>query len=380
MSLFEPTELRGGLSLQNRIAMAPMTRARAGAGDIPSIHTADYYAQRATAGLVITEGTIVSPAGKGYSLTPGIYNESHVEAWSEVTRRVHEASPGARIFCQLWHVGRISHPDISGFEAIAPSALQPPAAKLWLQRPDGWQGAIGCGTPREMSHEDIRTSVEEFRASARMALEAGFDGVELHAANGYLIDQFMRASTNLRDDEYGGGVSNRLRFLREIVDAVADEVGPDRIGVRFSPIVDYGDTEDPQIEDTILQAAAWLDSQDVAYIHLIESENTDLLGDTLNGQQGESVASHFREQLRARFSGTIILVYRYDRERAEAVLASGLADVIAFGRPFIANPDLVDRLHRGVELAESDTSTWYGGGAEGFTDYPAADSVVLEAH
>jgi N-ethylmaleimide reductase len=369
MTLFDPFTLRGGIELANRIAMAPMTRARAAASDLPSPFAAEYYAQRASAGLVITEGTIISPVAKGYSLTPGIFNEEQAEAWSRVAEAVHGASPGSRIFTQLWHVGRISHPDISGHQPVAPSPQKAPNGKVWLERADGWKGNIDCGEPRALSAGDIAATVNDYRAAARFAAKAGFDGIEIHAANGYLIDQFLRATTNRRTDEYGGPTVNRLRFMREVVEAVCDELGAGRVGIRFSPIVQFGDTADPAIEDTILQAARWLDQQELAYLHVVESENQDLFADTERGQAGESVADQFRVRLRERFAGPIVLAYRYDLDRAEAVLESGLADLIAMGRPFIANPDLVERLRDGVELAESDTSTWYGGGAAGYTDY-----------
>lgn len=370
MQLFEPTQLRGGLTVSNRIVMAPMTRSRAEAGDLPSPHAAEYYAQRATAGLQITEGTIISPEGKGYSLTPGLYNQEQAKLWAQITDAVHDRVPGSRIFSQLWHVGRISHSDISGHQPVGPSAIRPPSAKVFLKRDDGWQGNIAPGDPREMTLADIKSAVADFRASARLAGQSGFDGVELHGANGYLIDQFLRASTNQRTDAYGGPIHARLRFLQEVVTAVCEELGPDRVGVRFSPIVEYGDTEDPQIEAAILTAAEWLDTQGVAYVHVIESDATDLLADSMYGQRWGSVADTFRQQLRERFQGSIILAYRYNIERAEAALQSGLADLIAMGRPFIANPDLVSRLQTGAEIAESNTATWYGGGAEGYIDYP----------
>ncbi len=354
--------------LKNRIVMAPMTRSRAEEpGDLPSVMAPTYYQQRASAGLVVTEGTVISRLGKGYSLTPGIYSSEQVKRWSAVSEAVHSVE-GGRIFLQLWHVGRISTDQIAGGRPIAPSAIASPTAQVWFQRADGWQGNIPCSPPREMSRADIRDVVTQFQEAARRALDSGMDGVEIHGANGYLIDQFLRSTTNHRSDAYGGGVAGRIRFLREVVEAVVSVTGPARVGVRLSPDVDYGDTFDPEILDTTLRVVEDLEAQRVAYVHLVESNNANYLG--ASSSPTPLVDSAFKAEIRRVFHGSIILAHDYDEERASLALAGGEADAVAFGRPFIANPDLVARISEGLPIAPSDRSTWYGGDHVGYTDYP----------
>lgn len=366
--LFQPIELRGGIRLANRVVMAPMTRARAIEGDVPNPLSAMYYGQRATAGLIVTEGVNISAEAKGYSQTPGIFTDAQQTGWCFVADEVHKVD-GSRIFLQLWHVGRLSHADVSGLQPAGPSAVRPPRAKVWIRRPDGWEGLIDVGEPREMTHGDIRRTVSDYAAAARRAADAGMDGVEIHGANGYLVDQFLRATTNHRDDEYGGSVENRLRFLKEVVAAVAAEVGGARTGVRLSPFVEYGDTTDPQIEATLAAAAGWLDGTGVAYLHFAQLENQHL--HRARGDRTVMMNADLKAEVRQRFSGPLIMAGEYTAESAEPALRNREADLVAFGRPYIANPDLVDRLRTGAELNPPDQSTWYGGGARGFTDYPS---------
>ncbi len=358
--LFRPTRV-GPLDLPHRVVMAPMTRARSTQpGDIPNAMNAAYYAQRASAALIVTEATQVSPQGKGYSFTPGIHSAEQVAGWKLVTDAVHQA--GGRIVLQLWHVGRMSHPDFhDGALPVAPSAL-PFEGSIWKVDPATGQGGMhACPTPRALTHEEIRGVVEDFRLAARRAMEAGFDGVEVHGANGYLIDQFLRTTSNARTDEYGGSRNNRLRFLREVMEAVTAEVGPDRAGLRLAPFLTARGMNCPDILPTILEAAAWMQSRGLGYLHLVEADWDD----------APEFTEAFRQEIRARFAGPIIVAGSYDIEKAQWVLEKGYADLVAFGRPFVANPDLPRRLADGLPLAAMDGATLFGGGAKGYTDYPA---------
>jgi N-ethylmaleimide reductase len=377
-SLFTPHEMRGGTRISNRIAMAPMTRSRSDNDGVPAPGiTAEYYAQRSSAGLLISEGTVISSVGRGYSLTPGIYSDGQIREWRIVADTVHERTPDSKLFMQLWHVGRISHPDISGSVPIAPSAIKAPNAKVWLRRQDGWMGNIDVGTPVEMSADDIYRVIGEFRRGAANAIRAGFDGVEIHGANGYLIDQFLRSTTNQRSDHWGGDGPGRIRFLTAVVEAVAEEVGPGRVGIRFSPLVELGDTDDGEYEDTLLLALGELDRIGIAYVHIVEAENQNLFADSIQGP-GTRIDRSFGHRVREVFRGSFIASYRYDALRAEEAISSGYADVIAFGRPFIGNPDLVERLRLGIEFAESDSRTWYGGDRRGYTDYPSHSATAVD--
>lgn len=363
--LFTPLELRGGMPLANRVVMAPMTRSRAGEPDgIPSPQAAEYYARRASAGLIVTEATNISTQGKGYSQTPGCYTDEQERAWAEVASAVH--GRGGRIVMQLWHVGRLACRETCGGRPVAPSRQTAPAS-VWVARPGGWTGKVPCDEAGELGVGDIRRIVGDFRDAAVRAVRAGFDGVELHGANGYLIDQFLRATTNRRTDAYGGGQEARGRFLREVVEAVTGAVGAARVGLRVSPRIGYADADDPEMTGTLLRCAGWLDEAGIAYLHLAEA---DASFDDLDRPDTE-----FREALRDRFTGPIAVAHQYDAARAEAALASGLADLIAFGRPFIANPDLVERMAAGAPLATADRSVWYGGGAAGYTDFPVHDTT-----
>lgn len=360
--LFQPLRL-GAIELPNRIVMAPMTRSRSSQpGDVPNALMAQYYAQRASAGLIISEATQISRQGQGYSFTPGIYSEEQVAGWRQVTDAVHAA--GGRMFLQLWHVGRMSHPLFhDGGLPVAPSALAPDA-QVWVVR-DGVAGMVDCPVPRALAREEIPGIVEDFRRAAANARRAGFDGVEIHGANGYLIDQFLRTTSNRRQDSYGGGIAGRTRFLREVAAAVAAEIGAERTGVRLAPFITARNMNCPEIIPAILHAAAELDAIGCSYIHLSEADWDD----------APRVPDSFRQELRRAFSGRLIVAGRYDQERAEKILAAGLADLVAFGRPFIANPDLPARLRNGWPLASLQDGL-FGGGEQGYTSYPGYDRAA----
>ncbi|MCA1323733.1 alkene reductase [Herbaspirillum sp. alder98] len=356
----------GGTPLPHRIVMAPMTRARSTQpGDVPNALNATYYAQRASAALIVTEAAQISPQGKGYSFTPGIYSQAQVQGWRLVTDAVHQAD--GRIFLQLWHVGRMSHPDFhDGALPVAPSAV-PFEGQIWkVDAATGIGAMVDSPTPRALERSEIAAIVNDFRHAARNAMDAGFDGVEIHGANGYLIDQFLRTTSNVRDDEYGGSRENRLRFLKEVVDAVAGEIGAQRTAIRLAPFLTARGMDCPDILPTILDAAAFLHERGVAYLHLVEADWDD----------APEITETFRQQLRARFAGPIIVAGNYNKARAEWVLEHGYADLVAFGRPFVANPDFVRRLTAGLPLAEFDGSTLFGGTARGYTDYPALPAAA----
>lgn len=360
-NLFDPVNL-GAMTLPNRIVMAPMTRCRTTQpGDVPNLLMAEYYAQRASAGLIVSEATQVSAQGRGYSFTPGIYTPAQIEGWRLVTRAVHEA--GGRIVLQLWHVGRMSHASFhADGKPVAPSALSPDA-QVWIVDPKSGQGGMaGCPVPRALETDEIPAVVEDFRQAAANAIAAGFDGVEIHGANGYLIDQFLRRSSNIRTDRYGGEMSNRIRFLVEVAEAVSAAAGAERTGIRLSPFITQRNMADAEIIPTILAASREIDRLGLAYIHLSEADWED----------APVVPDGFREDLRKAYRGAIIVAGKYDKARAEKSLAASHADLVAFGRPFVANPDLPNRLSENVPLASFDPSTLFGGGAEGYTSYPRA--------
>lgn len=358
--LFSPFEIAGRIA-PNRIVMAPMTRARSTQpGDVPNAMNARYYAQRATAALIVTEATQISPQGKGYSFTPGIYSNDQVAGWRRVTEAVH--AQGGRIFLQLWHVGRMSHPDFhDGALPVAPSAV-PFDGQIWKVEPATGVGAmIDCPTPRALTIVEIGAIVEDYRRAARNAMAAGFDGVELHGANGYLIDQFLRTTSNRRTDEYGGSRENRLRFLKEVVDAVSGEAGAARTAIRLAPFLTARGMNCPDILPTILEASAWLEQKGIAYLHLVEADWDD----------APEFTESFRSEIRERFRRPIVVAGKYDLTRAEWVIKHGYAALVAFGRPFVANPDLPYRLAHGLPLAVADGATLFGGDERGYTDYPA---------
>jgi N-ethylmaleimide reductase len=347
--LFTPTQL-GALALPNRVVMAPMTRNRAGAGSVPGALAAEYYRQRASAGLIVTEATQVSPQGVGYPGTPGIHDELQVAGWRRVTDAVHAA--GGRIFLQLWHVGRISHPSLQpdGALPVAPSAIAAAGDTFTASGPQPFV------TPRALATAEIPGIVAQFENGARLARAAGFDGVEIHGANGYLIDQFLRDGTNRRTDRYGGSLANRARFLLEVTEAVAGVWGPERVGVRLSPQSDFNDMHDSDPRATFGHAALALAPFGLAYLHVVEPVGT---------------ATPLALDLKEAFEGPLMVNGGYTRPLAEAVLARGAADLVSFGAPFLANPDLPLRLARNAPLNAPDPATFYGGDAHGYTDYPA---------
>lgn len=352
-ALFEPYKL-GSLNLSNRIVMAPLTRNRAGAGFVPGDLTAEYYAQRASAGLIITEATQISQQGQGYQDTPGIYTQAQIDGWRKVTAAVHEK--GGRIVLQLWHVGRISHVDLqpNGGQPVAPSAIRA-ATKTFVNN-----DFVDVSEPRVLEIDELAGIVNDFRQAAANAIEAGFDGVEVHGANGYLLEQFAKDGANVRTDAYGGSVENRARLMLDVTAAVAQEVGAERTGIRISPVSPANgiSCSDPQAQyDYIVDQ---LDALGIAYIHVVE------------GATGgpRDVAPFDYASLRRRFGKTYIANNGYNLDLATSHVADSKADLIAFGRPFIANPDLVERLRIGAPLAEINPATLYGGGAAGYTDYP----------
>jgi N-ethylmaleimide reductase len=354
IDLFSPMRV-GAIELPNRIVMAPMTRQRAGAGNAPTALNATYYAQRASAGLIVSEATQVSPQGAGYLNTPGIHSAEQVAGWRLATEAVHAA--GGRFFLQLWHVGRISHSSLQpgGALPVAPSAVRP-EGKTYTAH-----GSEPFVTPRALETAEIPGIVEDFRRGAENARAAGFDGVEIHAANGYLIDQFLRDKTNRRSDRYGGSTENRARFLLEIAEAVAGVWGPQRVGVRLSPTYSYNDIADSDPASTFAYAAKELDRLALAYLHIVEPGPKD---PPVSGPAPD--VGFFRSHWRS----ALIANRAYDFERATAVLASGNADLVSFAALYLANPDLPERFRRGGPFNPPDRTTYYGGGAKGYIDYP----------
>jgi N-ethylmaleimide reductase len=358
-ALFSPLTI-GGITIKNRILMPPMTRCRsAQPGDIPTELMATYYAQRASAGLIITEATQISPQGKGYSFTPGIYSAAQVNGWKKVTSAVH--GQGGKIFSQLWHVGRMSHPCFhNGALPVAPSAV-PFEGKVWVYNESKQLGEkMDCSVPRELTREEIQQIIEDYRKAAANAITAGFDGVEIHGANGYLIDQFLRTTSNLRTDEYGGSQEKRLRFLKDVVIAIAEEIGASHVGIRLAPFITARGMNCPEILDTIQKAAVFLQNTGIAYVHLAEADWDD----------APQVTEGFRKELRKNFDGPIIVTGKYTKARAEIILQQGYANMVGFGRPFISNPDLPARFANNWPLAELNPAALFGGTAEGYTDYP----------
>lgn len=351
--LFTPA-LVGAIPVANRIVMAPLTRNRAThADDTPNDLHVEYYAQRAGAGLIITEATQISPEGKGYAWTPGIYSEAQVAGWKRVTDAVH--ARGGKIVMQLWHVGRVSHVDLqpNGQAPVAPSAI---AADTQTFTGEGF---VPTSAPRALETSEIPRVIEDYRLAAANAKAAGFDGVEVHAANGYLLDQFLHDGSNHRTDAYGGSIENRVRLLDEVTDAVVGVWGPGRVGVRLSPYANF--IEDSDVVATFSHAVKTLNRFGLAYIHVIEGQT----GGSRETPEGQDI-----QALHALFDGAWITNNGYDRESAIEAVETGKADLIAFGRPFISNPDLVARLQQNAPLNDLDPDTLYGGGAEGYTDYP----------
>lgn len=355
--LFDPHP-SPALPLKNRIAMAPMTRNRAVDANTPNALMAEYYAQRAGAGLIITEGTSPSPNGLGYPRIPGLFNDAHVAGWRLTTDAVHER--GAKIFVQLMHTGRIGHPANlpAGARVLGPTDV-PCSGQMYTD-------ALGLQphpAPQPMTAADIQAAVAEFAQAATLAVKAGFDGVELHAANGYLLEQFLNANVNTRNDDYGGSATNRLRFVLDVTHAVIEAIGANRVGVRISPFGVFNDTGAfAGMEEQYLTLARELSTLRVVYLHLVDHS---ALG-------APEVPAAFKTRLQTAFAGTFIASGGFDRDLAERALAEGRADLVAFGRPWIANPDLVERMQAGRDLVTPDPATFYSPGPVGYTDYPRA--------
>jgi N-ethylmaleimide reductase len=350
--LFSPLQL-GSISLKNRIVMAPLTRNRAGEGGVPQAMNVTYYEQRATAGLIVTEATPISPMAHGYPALPGIYTDAQVAGWKKITDAVH--AKGGKIVIQLWHVGRISHPSLIGGQIpVAPSALKP-AGQAFT-----YQGLQDYVTPRALDLSELPAIVQDYVHATNCAIAAGFDGVEVHSANGYLLDQFLRDGSNQRTDQYGGSMENRARLLMEVMQAVVDTIGADKTGVRLSPVNPFNDMYDSHPQAMFNYVTESLNRFNLAYLHVVE-------GGLHSG--GETQPFDF-VQLRKLYQGNYMANLGYDKARGNAAIASGQADCIAFGVPFIANPDLVERFAQDEQLNEADSSTFYGGTEVGYTDYP----------
>jgi len=354
--LFQPYTL-GDLTLRNRVVMAPMTRNRANSDNVPTPIMAGYYAQRAGVGLIVTEGTSPSPDGLGYPRIPGLFNAAQVEGWRAVTDAVHAA--GGRIFVQLMHTGRVSAaanlPE--GARVVGPSP-EPLGESVYTDA----AGMQPAAPPHPLTAQEIAGVVEEYAASARLAMEAGFDGVELHGANGYLIEQFLNANVNLRDDGYGGSGAARNRFALEVARATAEAIGGSRVGIRLSPYGVFNQTGPFEgIDEQYVELARGLGALGLVYLHLVDHSS----------MGAPEVPGGFVASLREAFGGTFIASGGLDRERAEALLAAGAADLCAFGRPVLANPDFVERIQKGAPLNDPDPDTFYTPGAKGYTDYPA---------
>ncbi|MDC9521897.1 alkene reductase [Pseudoalteromonas sp. Angola-31] len=365
--LFSPIEL-GPFTLKNRIVMPPLTRSRSTQpGNIPNELMANYYAQRASAGFMVTEGTQIEPRGQGYAWTPGIYSPEQVEGWKKVTQAVHDK--GGVIFAQLWHVGRVSHTSLQPNEAapVAPSAIKADNVSVFVETGPNEGALAQPSSPRALTTKEVGELVNMYAQAARNAMNAGFDGVELHCANGYLVNQFISEHTNKRDDQYGGSLANRLRFLKEVVAAVSNEVGAERLGVRFAPLFESTNEDrvylglvesDPHF--TYLEAIKVLEAAGIAYLSIAEAD----------WDNAPDLPTLFYKSARAIFSGRIIYAGKYTTAKALNILNKGYGDLFAFGRPFIANPDLPERIKNNWPLNEVDLSTMYGGTDVGYSDYP----------
>jgi len=366
-TLFDPIAA-GDLQLANRVVMAPLTRNRA-PGAVPTEMMATYYAQRASAGLIITEATAISHQGQGYAQVPGLYSAEQLAGWKRVVDAVHAA--GGKIVVQLWHVGRISHTSLQPGNGapVAPSAIRA-NAKTYLVHADGTGEFAATSEPRALRLDELPGIVEDYRRAARAAIEIGFDGVEVHAANGYLLDQFLRSGSNQRTDAYGGSIENRARLLLEVMDAITGEIGAGRTGIRLSPVTPANDASDPRPQPLFDYVARKLGAYGLAYVHVIEGAT----GGPRDFQQGEQAFDYaaLRQAYEAAGrQGAWMANNNYDPQLAESAIESGRADLVAFGKPFIANPDLVRRLRERAPLNAPDKATFYGGGAQGYIDYPA---------
>ena len=366
--LFQPFEL-GGVTLPNRVLMSPLTRSRASQpGDIPNALNAHYYEQRASAGLILSEATQISPQGKGYAFTPGIHSNEQIDGWKKVTNAVHTA--GGRIHMQLWHVGRISHPDLqpNGDQPVAPSAIRAEGAKTFISADSGM---VDVPEPRALETAEMAGIVEQYRQGARNAKAAGFDGVEVHAANGYLLDQFIKSGSNHRTDEYGGTLENRLRLPLMVIQAVIDVWGKDKVGVRVGPTGSFNGMYDNNPIETFSTFAKHLNDLGIGYLEVVEDS---FQGNHANGRPEDVI-----DAIRAVYKGTYIANGAYTAEEARIRISEGRCDLVTFGRPFIANPDLPERFRQNAPLNEWDDSTFYGGDEHGYTDYPALEKLEANA-
>jgi N-ethylmaleimide reductase len=350
--LFSPVKL-GSIAMSNRIVMAPLTRNRASMEGVPQDINVTYYEQRASADLIITEATPISPMGHGYPLLPGIYNDAQIAGWKKVTDAVN--AKGGKIVIQLWHVGRISHPTLlNGATPVAPSAIKP-AGKAFT-----FEGLVDYVTPRALEANELPGIVEAYVQAAKNALKAGFDGVEIHSANGYLLDQFLRDGSNQRNDNYGGSIENRARLLMEVTKAVVDAIGSDKVGLRLSPVNPFNDMKDSNPQAVFNYVTEQLNQFNLAYLHVVEG-----------GIHGGGVADPFDfSAMRKLCKSPYMANLSYDKARGNASIASGHADAVAYGVPFISNPDLVERFRQDAPLNEADSSSFYGGTEKGYTDYP----------
>lgn len=353
LTLFDPIQA-GALRLKNRIWMAPLTRSRAGGSRIPNALMAEYYSQRAGAGLIISEATAISPEGYGWKDAPGIYTAAQERGWMETTKAVHES--GGQIVLQLWHMGRLSHPDfLNGELPLSASAV---AAEGEHRSVEGKKPYV---TPRAMTKDDIQRTIDDYQKAAVRAMAAGFDGVEIHGANGYLIDQFLRDGSNVRTDEYGGSKINRTRFMIEVVEAVTAAIGPDRTGIRLSPINGQQSMYDSDLESIFTYAATELNKYDLAYLHVREPSKIPLV---------------VTPAIRKVYDGVLVGNDGYDFERAQKILTDGVLDAVAFGTPYIANPDLVQRFRSGAPLNTLHPESFYKGTTQGYTDYPFMEKAA----
>ncbi len=352
-TLFDPIKA-GALNLKNRIWMAPLTRSRAGASRVPNDLMAEYYSQRAGAGLIISEATAISRMGYGWKDAPGMYTDEQEEAWKATTHAVH--TQGGKIVLQLWHMGRLSHPDfLEGDLPVSASAIAADGFARSLE------GNVPYVTPRPLTKDEIKRTVQDYAMAAQRAMRAGFDGVEIHGANGYLIDQFLRDGSNTRTDEYGGSINNRVRFLLEVTEAVTDAVGSDHTGLRLSPMNGYQSMNDSNLEALFTHAAQELNRFNLAFLHVRETSNKPLI---------------VTATMRKVYEGVMAGNDAYDFEKAQKALDDGILDAVAFGVPFIANPDLVERFASHAPLNAPYPESFYKGGAEGYTDYPFMEKVA----
>jgi len=371
--LFQPTRI-GDIALKNHIVMAPLTRNRS-PGAIPNDLNVEYYRQRATAGLIITEATAITHQGQGYANVPGLYSKEALDGWKRVTDAVH--AEGGKIIVQMWHVGRISHTELqpNGGKPVS-STNRIAKAKTYLVNADGTGGFTDTSEPRALEASEIPGIIEDYRKAARAAIDAGFDGVEIHGANGYLLDQFMRDGVNDRTDEYGGSIENRTRFTFQVVEAVTKEIGARRTAIRISPVTPSGESYDSNPQALFTYVVERLARYDLAYLHVIEGQT----GGERDYRQGDNPSFDYKA-LRAAYEkaggkAAWMVNNGYNRDMAIETVENGAADLVAFGKPFISNPDLVERLEKNLPLNAPDQSTFYGGSAKGYVDYPTLEKVA----